>query len=156
MIDTDFVRVLDTQTGHRYSVKAYNPAVHHLLDEPAVDADGKPLPAEPAADPGPVDEMPDAERDQGDAVDPVEDAPDGALDGEPTVDPPADDLPEGHIAGAATTTEPIKQPDATGTDPTSGDPQQPVDATEPSAEPARTTKTRRRSPQGGTDTTGGN
>lgn len=52
----NYVRVRD-QLGHRYSVQegeyAANPDAYELLDEPAADRTGTPLPPEPAPKPKP-------------------------------------------------------------------------------------------------------
>ncbi len=42
---TDFLRVKDNETGHEFSARRPNPAKVTVLDKPAVDADGRPLPA---------------------------------------------------------------------------------------------------------------
>lgn len=44
---TNFVRVKDKATGHEYSVRHPNPAKVEVLDTPAVDRNGRPLPAKP-------------------------------------------------------------------------------------------------------------
>ena len=45
----DFVRVKDKETGHEFSLAArsVNADLHDVLDKPAVDANGRPLPAKP-------------------------------------------------------------------------------------------------------------
>lgn len=46
---SDFVRVKDKTTGHEFSVRHPNLARVEVLDEPAVDNEGRSLPAKPAA-----------------------------------------------------------------------------------------------------------
>jgi hypothetical protein len=47
---TDWVRVKDKRTGHEYSVASPDSDVHDVLDKPAADAGGQPLPAKPFFD----------------------------------------------------------------------------------------------------------
>ena len=49
---TEVYRVRDKRTGHHITVAlgAYDADVHAILDRPAVDADGRPLPPKYAAD----------------------------------------------------------------------------------------------------------
>lgn len=44
---SDFQRVKDKITQHEYSVRYPDPDQHIVLDEPAVDRNGDPLPATP-------------------------------------------------------------------------------------------------------------
>lgn len=44
---SEFVRVKDKTTGHEYSVRRPDPKRVDVLDKPAVDRNGKPLPAKP-------------------------------------------------------------------------------------------------------------
>ena len=44
---TDWVHVKDKRTGHEYSVASPDSDVHDVLDKPAADAGGQPLPAKP-------------------------------------------------------------------------------------------------------------
>lgn len=43
----EFVRVRDKRTGHQYSTRFPHPEHHEVLDQPAVDANGRSLPAKP-------------------------------------------------------------------------------------------------------------
>lgn len=43
----EWTRVRDKSTGHEFSVARVNPKAHDVLDKPAVDRNGSPLPAKP-------------------------------------------------------------------------------------------------------------
>ena len=45
-----FTRVRDKATGHHYSVAHVDPSKHEVLKQPAVDANGRTLPAKPRVD----------------------------------------------------------------------------------------------------------
>jgi hypothetical protein len=44
---TELIRVRDRETGAEFTTALFLEGAHELLDEPAVDADGTPLPAKP-------------------------------------------------------------------------------------------------------------
>jgi hypothetical protein len=60
---TPYYRVRHADTGHTYSVvvDAYDPDVHALVDEAAVDSDGLPLGPRFKGDPAPVVDAPPVE-----------------------------------------------------------------------------------------------
>lgn len=66
-----FYRVRDRETGHEYTTALFLQGVHILLDEPAVDADGRTLPAKPNPNPGPITEVQPAEADAEPDADPA-------------------------------------------------------------------------------------
>jgi hypothetical protein len=43
----EWIRVRDKETGHHYSVSVVDPDIHQELKQPALDANGSPLPPKP-------------------------------------------------------------------------------------------------------------
>lgn len=61
----EYTRVRDRSTGHHYSVisSAVHPTAHEVLDEPAVDVSGTPLPPEYSASPSAAESSNEADAD---------------------------------------------------------------------------------------------
>lgn len=75
-----WTRVRDKATGHEYSVQNVMPPAHEVLDKPAADAYGRPLPAKPRVD------LQKAELEPGDQAGDTTDPPPDAGEGSPSTD----------------------------------------------------------------------